>query len=379
MPLSQQGLGGGAASLFRGGGAAFPGYNEPKLGNGSGLIFGPYDNSGNVLVGYLGPTKANLRQYYKNIMGWGSWVDDDANFSTTTTGIQVWHAPETRSYTFEMETPKFHTTLNNGQPAGDGRHFKFSYSLTGGDRLFILPGQRCHPTPDSNSSHGGNGGTFLVMGNSSEPNLDTDLYNCVKSSVLAVCGGAGKADQSGTGSATAPGQHPSGGDDETSQNNGSGRGPANYHINSGGGPSGGAGFLKGACQHHENGVNTFVYSDKQDSTGFIYDADAFVRGGLGGRGYINNSANSQSNNGMNGSGGFGGGGGQSTGNSYNSGAGGYQGGNESDGSSHYPSNHTYSNGVARHCGGGSYIKSGISLAINAAGTGNLGYVKITYT
>lgn len=384
MPLSMTGLGGGAGSLSRHSGGGFAGYNEPKLSNGSGLIFGPYDNVGNVLVGYLGPTKANLRIYYKNSMGWGSWVDDDANFSTTTTGIQVWHAPETRSYTFEMETPKFHTTLTNGVPAGDGRHLKFSYNLTAGDRLFILPGQRCHPNPDGNSSHGGNGGTFLVMGDSTESNLDTDLYNCVKSSVLAVCGGAGKAAQSGTGSATAPGSHPSGGDDETLQNNGSGRSFENYHGFTGaGGPSGGAGFLRGACQHDAAGTTFFRYAEKQDSTSFIYDADSFVRGGLGGRGYIHNTGNlataSQGNNGMNGSGGFGGGGGQSTANSYNSGAGGYQGGNESDGTSHYPSNHKYSNGADRHCGGGSYVKSGISLATNAAGTGSLGYVKITYT
>ena len=385
MPLSMTGLGGGAGSLSRHSGGGFPGYNEPKLGNGTGLIFGPYDNAGNVLVGYLGPTKANLRLYYKNYMSWGSWVDNDINFSTTTTGIQVWHAPETRSYTFEMETPKFHTNLVNGNPAGDGRHLKFSYNLTAGDRLFILPGQRCHPTPDSNSSHGGNGGTFLVMGDSTESNLDTDLYNCVKSSVLAVCGGAGKATNGGAGDATTPGSHPSGGDDETLQNNGSGRSLNNYHGFSGaGGPSGGAGFLRGACQHNAAGSQFFRYAEKQDSTSFIYDADSFVRGGLGGRGYnhtlSHDMANAgQGNNGMNGSGGFGGGGGQSTGNSYSSGAGGYQGGNESDGSSHYPSTHKYSNGADRHCGGGSYVKSGISLLTNTTGTGSLGYVKITYT
>ena len=366
------GLGGGAASLNRHSGELPPLYQENLLNSGgAGLIFGPYDSSGNALVGYLGPVKADLRTYYKNTKSWGNWVDDDDYFTTTTTGIQVWHAPVTAKYTFEMTTPQFHVSNN-----GKGRHLKFDYDLIQGQRVFILPGHRCHPTPDGNSSHGGNGGTFVVLGDSSESNLTTDLYNRTKSDVLAVCGGAGKSTLRGN--ATIPGQHPSGGDDETSQNNGSGRGPANYHINSGGGPSGGAGFLKGACQHHENGVTTFVYTDKQDSTGFIYDADAFVRGGLGGRGYVSNSASSQNNNGMNGSGGFGGGGGQSTGNSYSSGAGGYQGGNENDGTTFYPDTYFYSNGERRHCGGGSYVKSGIFLRTNQEGTGSNSYVKINY-
>ena len=67
-PLSMTGLGGGATSLSNAGAAGFVPYNEPKLSDGSGLTFGPYDNAGNVLVGYLGPTKANLRIYYKNIV-----------------------------------------------------------------------------------------------------------------------------------------------------------------------------------------------------------------------------------------------------------------------------------------------------------------------
>lgn len=373
------GLGGGAASLNRHSGGGFAGYNEPLLSNGTGIMFLPYDGSGGYLVGYLGPTKSNLRSDYKSVQGWGTWVDDDANFNTTTTGIQVWHAPETRSYTFLMETAKFHV---NGY--GLGRKLQFDYNLTAGDRLFILPGHRCHPTPDSNSSHGGNGGCFLVMGDNTEPNLDTDLYNRVKSDVIAVCGGAGKAN-GGKGDATTPGSHPSGGDDETTQNNGSGRSLDQYHGFSGaGGPSGGAGFLKGACQHDASGTTHFRYTDKQDSTSFIYDADSFVRGGLGGRGYNHTMWNDmpnagQGNNGMNGSGGFGGGGGQSTGNSYNSGAGGYQGGNESDGSNHYPSNHKYSNGADRHCGGGSFVKSGLSLTTNTTATGSVSYVKVTYT
>tara|TARA_B100000424_G_scaffold146403_1_gene111533 strand:+ start:745 stop:1911 length:1167 start_codon:yes stop_codon:yes gene_type:complete len=378
-PLSMTGLGGGATSLSNTGAAGFISYNEPKLSDGSGLTFGPYDNVGNVLVGYLGPTKANLRIYYKNSSSWGSWVDNDDYFSTTSTGIQVWRVPESRTYTIEMQTPKFHV-LN-----GRGRHLRFDYDLTAGDRLFILPGQRCNPVVDSNTSMGGNGGTFLVMGDSSEADLDADLLSRNVSDVIAVCGGAGRGYTTAS-DAAAPGSHPSGSDAETSVNHGSGRGIQNYHGLPDGGPSGGAGFLKGACQHNVTATQFFVYSDKQDSTSFIYDADSFVRGGLGGRGYNHTQWSSpsqlgQSNNGFNGSGGFGGGGGQSTGNSYNSGAGGFQGGNENDGGSTgtYPSNYKYSNGADRIQGGGSYVKSGISLTTNQYGTGSLGYVNIKFT
>jgi len=377
-PLSMTGFGGGAGSLKNAGGESFAGYNEPKLSNGTGLTFGPYDASGNALTGFRGPTKTNLRNYYQG-QGWGSWVNDDVNFTTTSTGIQVWVAPETRSYTFEMESRKHFAS-----PNGKGRHLKFEYNLSAGDRLFILPGQGCNQNPDGNTSFGGNGGTFLVMGNRSETDVDVDLLARNSSDAIAVCGGAGRYQD-----APAPGNHPSGSDAETAQNNGSGRNINQYHGvgDGGGGPSGGAGFLRSACQHDGSGNAIHVYNEKADSTSFIYDADCFVRGGLGGRGYKHSSWSSPSSlsqgpigdPGMAGSGGFGGGGGQSVNNSHNSGSGGFQGGNENNGSYMYPDTYRYANGVQRIQAGGSYIKSGISLITNQAGNGTVSYVKIQFT
>ena len=351
------------------------GGNIDPLLAGGGLYFGPYAANGTALTGYLGPVKADLRTYYKSILSWGTWVDDDAFFNTTSTGIQVWSVPESRVYRITMESAS-HAHGGNRT----GWKMEFNRAFTAGDRLFILPGHRCSPTTDGNTSFGGNGGTFLVLGNSSESNLDTDLLNRNVSDVIAVCGGAAKANNS-VGDAPGPGSHPSGSDLETSVNNGSGRGIANIHNLPDGGPSGGAGFLKGACQHNAQGNQFFIYSDKQDSTSFIYDADSFVRGGLGGRGYYhgqhsNPSNLGQSNNGMNGSGGFGGGGGQSVDNSYSSGAGGMMGGCENDGATIYPNSYKYQNGSDRIAGGSSYIKSGITLITNQSGVGATSYVKI---
>ena len=366
MPIIQH-LGTAYAS---GGGA-----NTDPLLAGGGLYFGPYAANGTALTGYLGPVKADLRTYYKSILGWGTWVDDDAFFNTTSTGIQVWNVPESRVYRITMESPSHHVGNCTGWK------MEFNRAFTSGDRLFILPGHRCSPNTDGNSSYGGNGGTFLVKGNSSESNLDTDLLNRNVSDVIAICGGSAKA-SGAVGNATGPGSHPSGSDLETSNNYGSGRSLDNYHgFGGAGGPSGGAGFLKGACQHDASNSNHFVYSDKQDSTSFLYDADSFVRGGLGGRGYdhtqYNNLSNAmQSNNGMNGSGGFGGGGGQSIGNSYSSGAGGMMGGAENDGAQIYPNSFKYTNNADRIGGGSSYIKSGITLIVSQASSATISYVKI---
>tara|TARA_B100000925_G_scaffold277407_1_gene245357 strand:- start:2164 stop:3327 length:1164 start_codon:yes stop_codon:yes gene_type:complete len=369
------GLGGGPGGLqFAGGGSVI---NDDPLLSSTGLVFRGFDSGGNDLTGYLGPSKTDLRSVYKNSYSWdSSWVDDDNYFNTTSTGIQVWYAPITASYNFLMESPTHHNTSTTGWK------LEFDYTLQEGDRVFILPGQRCYPFTDGNTSWGGNGGTFVVVGNKNEANLDTDLLARNPSDALGVCGGA--ANSTGTvGNATAPGSHPSGSDLESYYSNGSGRSISNYHgsdPNNSAGPSGGAGFLKGSCEHDDYSNIIHVYTDKQDSTSYLFDADPFVRGGRGGQGYVNNQAVQQSLSGLYGSGGFGGGGGQSTGNSYSSGAGGMMGGTENDGSNNvYPSNFNYANGVARIGGGSSYLNGSITATTSQASGTSYGYVRIKYT
>ena len=324
------GLWGGLSSNLTGGGGAGL-YDEPLLTNGTGIQFRAVNNSGNQLKGYLGPAKADLRSYYTGTASWASWVNDDDYFNTTTTGIQVWHVPVDGTYEFTMESPSHHETAGSAGSSGaaSGYKLKFNYDLSEGDRLFILPGQRCFPTTDGNTSMAGNGGTFLVKGDNTESNLDTDLLACDVADCIAVCGGAACQNNSSPnlmGTPRAPGSHPSGSDLETATNNGTGRGVQNYHNPGGGGPSGGAGFLRGACQHNTTSpYPLFVYAEKGDSTSFVLDADSFVRGGRGGKGYLGNTSSVQSNSGMNGSGGFRGGGGQTVGNSYQPGAGGMMG------------------------------------------------------
>lgn len=375
------GLWGGNSSNLIGGASGL--YDEPLLTDGTGITFRAYNSSGGALTGYLGPAKSDLRTYYKSSQSVGNWIDTDDFFNTTTTGIQVWHVPVDGTYQFTMESPSFHTThglSNSTTGAAPGWKMVFNYDLSEGDRLFILPGQRCNTSTDGNSSFGGNGGTFLVKGDKDEANLDTDLYNCDVADCIAVCGGAANqtngASQS-VGTPRASGSHPSGSDLETGTNYGTGRGPTGYHTGSGGGgPSGGAGFLRSAGQHDQNGTILYTYAEKADGTSFVFDADCFVRGGRGGKGYSSNNAQAQGNSGMNGSGGFGGGGGQSVGNSYSSGAGGMMGGGESDGEFIYPNSLKYANGADRIASGSCYIKSGVSLSTNTTTTTTLGKVLV---
>ena len=370
------GFGGGGLGLA-GGGASLSNL-DPLLENGNaGLSFQAYGSGASELVGYLGPTVSNLRSAYQS-NSWGEWVTQDDYFTTTSTGIQVWYPPVTATYRIVMESPKHHYA-----PAGYGLGVKldFTVTLTAGERLFILPGQKCSPNTDGNSSFGGNGGTFLVRSNgTSATDLDADLLGCTVNDVIAICGGAADATSGNSiGNGTLPGFHPSGSDLETSTNYGSGRGPSGYYVSGeGGGPSGGAGFLRSAGQHNASGTIIKSYNEYEDSTGKVFAADAFVRGGRGGKGYANNSATEQSNGGMNGSGGFGGGGGQSTGNSYSSGAGGMMGGTENDGAQCYPTNLDYANGADRHGGGSSYLNSSISLTTQTTSTSSIGYVKFNY-
>lgn len=352
---------------------------DPLLENGNaGLSFKAYDSSATELKGYLGPTKSDLRSAYQSNDSWGSWVARDDKFNTTSTGIQVWYVPITATYKIVMESPKHH---NAPPSSGLGVKLEFTFDLTKGERLFILPGQKCSPNPDSNSSFGGNGATFLVRSNgTSATDLDADLLGCTVNDVIAICGGGADADSGQSiGDGTLPGSHPSGSDLETSTNYGSGRGPTGYYVSGeGGGPSGGAGFLRAAGQHNASGTVIKTYNEYEDSTSEVFAADAFVRGGRGGKGYASNNATEQSNGGMNGSGGFGGGGGQSTGNSYSSGAGGMMGGTEIDGSDAYPSNFDYANGVNRHGGGSSYIDNNATVTTQATSTSSIGYVKFNF-
>ena len=351
---------------------------DPLLENGNaGLSFQAYGSNASELVGYLGPSVSNLRSAYQS-NSWGEWVTQDNYFTTTSTGIQVWYPPTTATYKIVMESPKHH---NAPSGYGLGVKLEFTFNLTEGERLFILPGQKCSPNTDGNSSFGGNGGTFLVRSNgTSATNLDADLLGCTVNDVIAICGGAADANSGNSiGNGKLPGSHPSGSDLETSSNYGSGRGPTGYYVSGeGGGPSGGAGFLRAAGQHNGSGTIIKSHNEYEDSTGKVFTADAFVRGGRGGKGYKSNNATMQANGGMNGSGGFGGGGGQSDGNSYSSGAGGMMGGTENDGANCYPTNLYYANGANRHGGGSSYLNSNVSLITQTTSSSNIGYVKFNF-
>ena len=127
-------------------------------------------------TGRNGPTQAQVNTAYD-----GTTLDDDV---TVSSGIQSWTVPATATYTIEVwgaEGGGPPTSYPSHIP-GKGARMKADFSLTQGDVLKILVGQKgSHLSYDG----GGGGGTFVALSNNT---------------ALIVAGGGGGASYSGSNS-----------------------------------------------------------------------------------------------------------------------------------------------------------------------------------
>lgn len=269
-------------------------------------------------LGYTGPSLVTLLSSYDTVTY--PWLSDTAFFNMTTTGIQEWTVPATKNYEIDAygATGGYAYLLSTSTISygGRGARLKGTFSLTEGDVIQILVGQRGRNNPNSARGSGGGGGTFV--------------YNSTTSTLLIAAGGGGGGGQYARTSG-ADANH-----ETTDGNPGlrSGAGAAGTGGNGGGNgtyASGGAGWLT-------NGT----------SSSFTTGGATFSNGGLGGVNYSTLSDNDTINN--NGKpGGFGGGGGSYAG---SGGGGGYSGGGGGGWS--------YS---GEGGGGGSYIDSGATSTL----------------
>jgi len=196
-------------------------------------------------TGVNGPTLAQCRTAYSS----ASWVNNTNDFNMTTQGIQLFKVPYTGNYSIEAAG----ASSGNDAPrhgTANGYVLRATFSLTAGQWLSLLVGQR-GTDAGAYGGGGGGGGSFVVQGGN----------------LLMVAGGAG-----GTGNYYAYGM--------TS--------PAVLGFGDG----------YGGVATYNGGGGAGWYSNGASGSGGGGGGATFTNGGVGGAG-----------NGQGGAGGFGGGGG----------------------------------------------------------------------
>lgn len=274
-------------------------------------------------TGALGPSLSQVRTAYSS----ASWAQSTSYLDVTATGIQLWTAPSTGSYSIDAFGGAGGDA--GASAGGKGARQYGVFSLTKGEVIKILVGHKGPTVPHSQNTGqyigSGGGGTFV-----------TKSDNTI---LLVSGGGGGAANNSWTVSA---------GIDASTSTSGAAGG--------GGQTAGGTGGGAGGSSSHAGGSAGFTANGSLGSGTSSPDyAYSFINGGKGGRQAL--SWGDQS--GWGGFGGGGGGGGLAAG-----GGGGYSGGGNGTWSS-------YQQG-----GGGGSINNGSSTTSSVPNTGH-GYVIIT--
>ncbi len=120
-----------------------------------------FTNAG--VAGRYGPTISQCRSAYDTSPV--NWDENPSFFNMTTQGIQEWIVPKTGTYRIEAwgaaTEPQTYTSSYSGR-YGRGARMRGDFTLTEGDKLFILVGQK----PVQSQFNGGGGGTFVATGTS---------------------------------------------------------------------------------------------------------------------------------------------------------------------------------------------------------------------
>jgi hypothetical protein len=276
-----------------------------------------------VLSGKTGPSQENCDTSYNETN-----LDGLVNL---TSGIQEWIVPTTGTYSIEGYGARGGNSIDEQPPtyAGGGLGAKIvgTFSLTEGDKLYILVGQRGKNSTTASRGGGGGGGTFVTTGS-----------NYSNATPLLIAGGGG-----GTGEYTIVA-------DVHGQNGTDGGDGMQTTVAS----SGGAGGTNGSAGTRINygGSGAGWKSNGQTCYSSATIPKNFTSGGAGGALYSGGA-----------DGGFGGGGGCYAG---SGGGGGYSGGGGGE----------WSNGAAGG-GGGSY-NNGTDQNNTAGVNAKEGYVVVTY-
>ncbi len=268
-------------------------------------------------TGRTGPTLSTCRSSYST-----SWDENPAFFNMTTQGVQEWTVPADGTYRIEAYGAQGGHSIYNG---GLAARMRGDFTLSAGDVLYIVVGQKGgNESSNTNRSGGGGGGSFV--------------YSSPSTLLLAAGGGAGKTGYSG------------GSYNFSSANaNSSTGGNAGSGWSDGSGGAGGSGGSGGSGTSYGGGGAGWT-SDGGDASSYGDDQGGTSRAG----GWIGGA-----NGGAGGYGGFGGGGGGGEAYGGGGGGGGYSGGGggtdpgSGGGAGSYNSGTNQSNSAATHAGYGS--------------------------
>jgi hypothetical protein len=307
-------------------------------------------------TGQNGPTLSQCTTAYSSF---GSWVSNTAYFNMTTQGIQQWTVPSTRTYTITCAGAGYTAPGTSSISAASGAILTATFSLTLGQIIYILVGQK--GTGDGAFGGGGSGGSFvatssgtalIVAGGAGQPNG----VSTVCSASLTTSGLAGSAGAIG-------GASPSPGGSGGSSGGGGGAGGSDSYT------AGAAVIIYGGA-----GGGGFTGNGTSGPAGTYANGGlSYTNGGVGGSGYTSFYTTNTGGVAVQFNGGFGGGGagavwfvnGSVNGAYSDGGGGGYSGGGGGGGG----------NGVGAGGGGGSYCSVSLTSS-SVTNTGN-GYVSIT--
>jgi len=236
--------------------------------------------------GNTGRTGPSLSQVQSGITASpdDSWKND-TQFLDVSGGIIEWSVPISGTYKIKARGGRG----GRDRVPGNAAVMEGDFSLSEGDKLKILVGQRGTPDEKEGDAAGGGGGTFVTL---------------IDNTPLIIAGGGGGADGTDDASDASTG--------EDGVDSGAGTAGGTNGFGGDGDSSGGAGG-GGLLGNGENG-----------GTSSVQGGDAFVNGGLGGDGLLGQ------NNNLGTEGGFGGGGAGAGGSAGGGGGGGYSGGGGGD-------------------------------------------------
>lgn len=309
----------------------------------SGVAAGLYNFTSATFTpgGATGRTGPTLTQAKSGLSGneVNDWKDNTDYFNTSS-GIMLWTVPKTGTYTIEAwGSQGGNNTGTSGSSGGLGARIKGDFTLTQGDKIKILVGQRLDAARTCGAV-GGGGGSFAVKNTVGTPST---------SDIFVIAGGGGGGGRTGS---TYNG---TGGTTSTSGTN-----SPNSPAGAGGSSGNGGGIPTAGCSGPEGaGGGGFSGNGTNPSSG-VGGGQSFTNGGLGGDG------------GAGVAGGFGGGG-AANGNGYGGGGGGgYSGG----GAGGLSGNCTC--GVMGGGGGGGSYNNGTNQSNTGATWSGEGKVTITF-
>ena len=268
------------------------------------------------------------------------WVNQ---YITLANGIQRWTVPKTATYQLIAAGARGGNYGAGGYPGTSGIIVSNAVSLTKGDVIYILVGQKGMDGGNTSNSGGGGGGTFIVK-YTGGPTTSANSYQIL---LIAGGGGGGGAGVSGTNAVATKTANGCNGIQAATGGNGGG-GLTNDRNE----------YYPGAGGFLTNGVTSSSVPGQPNQEAGGYSGLSFLNGGLGGAGNIYSTGSPYYSYG-----GFGGGAAGGVGGAWGAGGGGGYSGGASCGYGHISGE---GNGISGG-GGGSFDINGASNNATSSG------------